>query len=91
MVDFFERMIRIVWPRVRDFTGLDLTNVDANGVLNTGIREQSVFTEISPEQSPVSFPFGITMVPRKRNREMAIEKFRMFGVPLRKEVTKKKK
>ncbi len=84
-------MIRIVWPRVRDFTGLDMTNVDSNGVLNTGIREQGVFIEISPEHSPVSFSIGISFVPKKRNRPEALEAFRKFGVPLRKEETKKKK
>jgi large subunit ribosomal protein L5 len=85
MVDFFERLTRIVMPRVRDFTGLALTNVDSHGVLNTGIREQAVFPEISPEQSPVTFSIGVTMVPRDRKRAKALAEFRRLGVPLRKD------
>jgi len=84
MVDFFSRLIKIVLPRVRDFRGLDLKNVDAAGVLNIGLREQFVFHEINPEQSPLSFSLGINIVPRKKNREKAIELFRELGVPLKK-------
>jgi large subunit ribosomal protein L5 len=84
MVDFFERLITIVLPRVRDFNGLDLKNIDESGILNTGIREQFVFPEISPEHSPISFSIGVTMVPRVRNRARSLEEFRKLGAPLRK-------
>ena len=84
MVDFFERLVTIVLPRVRDFTGLDPKNVDQNGILNLGIREQAVFPEVSPEQSPVGFSLGITIVPKVRNRDRAMQTFRALGVPLKK-------
>ncbi len=84
MVDFFERLIRIVLPRVRDFVGINVTSIDKQGVLNIGIREHSVFPEINLEHSPSSFSAGITIVPRVRNREAAVLKFRGFGVPLKK-------
>lgn len=84
MVDFFERLITIVLPRVRDFNGLDPKNIDQGGVLNMGIREQFVFPEISPEQSPLSFSLGVNMVPKKKEREAAEAMFRKLGVPLRK-------
>jgi large subunit ribosomal protein L5 len=84
MVDFFDRLITIVLPRVRDFVGLELSNVDQNGVLNLGIREQFVFPEISPEHSPVTFPLGITVVPKVRNRVKSLETFKHLGVPLKK-------
>ncbi len=84
MVDFFERLITIVLPRVRDFNGLELSNVDQGGTLNLGIREQFVFPEISPEQSPVAFSIGVSAVPRGRGREAALETLRKLGVPLKK-------
>src|SRR5579863_5193050 len=55
MVDFFERLVNIVLPRVRDFSGLNLTAVDQGGTLNVGIRDHVVFPEISQEESPISF------------------------------------
>jgi len=85
MVDFFERLVTIVLPRVRDFTGLELSNVDHGGTLNLGVREHLVFSEISPENSPVTFGIGISVVPRKKNHDVSLAKFREFGVPLKKE------
>ena len=84
MVDFFERLITIVLPRVRDFAGLSLSAVDHGGVLNVGIREQVVFPEISPEQSPVTFSLGASIVPKVKNREKALAMYRELGVPLKK-------
>ena len=84
MVDFFERLVRIVLPRMRDFRGIDPSVVDAGGTLNLGIKEQVVFPEINPEHSPISFSIGIAIVPRARNRARAIETFRALGVPLKK-------
>ena len=43
------------------------------------------FPEISPENSPVTFSIGVSAVPRKKNHDVSLEKFREFGVPLRKE------
>ena len=95
MVDFFERLVTIVLPRVRDFNGLELSNVDHCGTLNLGVREQIVFPEISPEQSPVTFSIGISAVPKKKNHDRSLEEFKRLGVPLKKEATatngKKKK
>ena len=84
MVDFFERLIRIVLPRVRDFRGLEILSVDAGGTLSIGIREQLVFPEINPEESPVIFSLGVNIVPRIKNREEAVKEYRRLGVPLKK-------
>jgi len=84
MVDFFDRLIRIVLPRVRDFGGISPESIDEHGVLNIGIRDHLVFPEINPEQSPTSFSLGVTLVPWARARDAATLKFRNFGVPLKK-------
>jgi large subunit ribosomal protein L5 len=91
MVDFFERLITIVLPRVRDFGGLELSALDQGGTLNVGVRDSVVFPEISPEQSPVSFPMGVSIVPKIKNREVSLETFTKFGVPLKKTQSKKSK
>jgi large subunit ribosomal protein L5 len=85
MVDFFERLVTIVLPRVRDFTGLELSNVDHGGTLNLGIREQLVFPEVSPENSPVTFSIGVSVVPRKKDHDASLAEFQKLGVPLKKE------
>ena len=84
MVDFFERLIRIVLPRVRDFRGIDPQVIDAGGTLNLGVKEQVVFPEVNPEHSPITFSIGVSIVPRRKDRAKAIETFRAMGVPLKK-------
>ena len=84
MVDFFERLITIVLPRVRDFNGLNKTAIDDGGVLNVGIRDHYVFPEIDPEQSPISFPLGVSIVPKIKSQERSREVFAKLGVPMKK-------
>ena len=84
MVDFFERLITIVLPRVRDFNGLELSAIDKGGTLNVGIREQLVFPEITPESSPVAFSLGVSVVPKIRDRKTAEEEWKKLGVPMKK-------
>lgn len=85
MFDFLDKLIRIVLPRLRDFRGIDLKNIDANGNLNIGLKEQAVFPEINPET--IKFDFGLEIsvaVANVKKREEAIELYRLLGVPLKK-------
>lgn len=83
MNDFLSKVANIVLPRVKDFRGLDLSNVDHDGNLNFGFREQTVFPEINPERSRVSFGMQVTVVPREKDRAAAIDLYRSIGVPLK--------
>lgn len=83
MVDFFQRFIKIVLPRVRDFRGIDQKSIDTHGILNLGLKEQLVFPEIRPEESSLIFPLGINVVPRLKDREAALHLYRELGLPLR--------
>jgi len=84
MNDFLRRVVSIALPRVKDFKGLDLKNIDSNGNLNIGFREQYVFPEVKPETSKVAFGLQVTFVPNFRNREKAIDFYRSLGIPLKK-------
>ncbi|MDO8516378.1 MAG: 50S ribosomal protein L5 [bacterium] len=84
MVDFFERLITIVLPRVHDFKGIANTAVDRGGTLNIGLKEQLIFPEIQAEDSPLTFPLGVNIVPRKKNRTEALAAYTRLGVPLKK-------
>lgn len=82
-LDFVKRLVHTALPRVRDFRGLPLTNVDRDGNLTFGIREHIVFPEISPEHAKANFGLEVTIVPSSRDRDRAIELYRSLGVPLR--------
>lgn len=84
MVDFLTRLLTIVLPRVRDFSGVSLDSVDKGGVLNVGFRDQFVFPEINPEESSFIFSLGVNLVPRRHNRAASIESYRGMGIPFKK-------
>jgi len=83
MKDFIIKLIRIALPRVKDFKGIDLKNVDKNGNLNIGFRDQFVFPEIEVEKSKVNFGLQVTIVPSKQNRNDALELYKSLGIPLK--------
>lgn len=83
MRGFLSKVIHLALPRVKDFRGLDLSNVDTHGNLNIGLREQFVFPEVSPEKSRVAFGMQITVVPETKNRALAIDFYRGLGIPLK--------
>lgn len=84
MRDFLEKMIKVVLPRMRDFRGIDLKNIDKMGNLTIGFKEHLVFPEVSPETSMVNFGIEVTLVPKERKREKAIALYRELGIPLKK-------
>jgi large subunit ribosomal protein L5 len=85
MRSFFERMNKVVFPRVRDFRGIPRKNIDLQGNLTIGIKEHTIFPEISPEHSKVSFGIQMTIVPKKPMlKEEAIAWYQSLGVPLTK-------
>jgi len=82
MEDFIYKFINVVLPQVRDFWGISLKSVDEKGNLNYGLKDQSVFPEISKEHSPLSFGMEITFVVDAKNKEQAIKMYKLLGFPL---------
>jgi len=76
MYAFLEKVNKIVFPRVRDFKGLETTGIDSVGNLSIGFKEHTVFPEINPEQAKA-------VVTRANTREEAVEMYRLMGVPLK--------
>lgn len=81
MYDFLDRLIQITLPRSRDFKGLDLKTVDQSGNLTIGIKEHTVFPEVT--ESTQNIGLEITVVSRAHNREEALLLFRSLGFPLK--------
>lgn len=84
MADFLMRTINVVIPRMRDFRGIALQNVDQEGNLTIGIKEHIVFPEMNGEVSKVNFGIQMTLVPQMRGRAKALELYHALGVPFSK-------
>lgn len=83
MSDFFEKLIKIIFPRIRDFKGISLENIDNQGNMSVGLKENTVFPEINPEISKVDFGMEISIVIKAKNKEEAIKLYRILGIPLK--------
>jgi len=84
MYDFLERLINIVFPRVRDFQGVKLSSIDESGNITVGISEQLVFPEISADDTDFFFGMEITVANSAKNREEGEALLRKMGFPLQK-------
>ena len=83
MYEFFDRLISLALPRVRDFRGINPKSFDGNGNYSMGLSEQLVFPEIDPDKVNFTQGMDITFVTNTRNDDEARELLRMFGMPFR--------
>ena len=83
MWDFLVRLIHIALPRSRDFRGIKEQAVDERGNLTIGIKEHICFPEISSEKVKNIFGLEVTVVTTAKNRQEALELFKLLGFPIR--------
>ncbi len=84
MTDFITRFISIVLPRSRDFRGIDQNVVDKNGNISVGIKEHTIFPEISAENVRQIFGLEVIVATTAKTKEEGIELFRLLGFPFKK-------
>ena len=85
MYEFLDRLITLVFPRVRDFRGISSKAFDGNGNYSVGITEQVVFPEINPDKVKNIQGMNIAMVTTARNDDEGRMLLTEFGMPFRKE------
>lgn len=83
MYDFLERLIFIALPRVRDFQGIPRKGFDGKGNYNLGIKEHTIFPEISFDKTDAVKGLNITIVTTADNDEMARALLERVGLPFR--------
>jgi large subunit ribosomal protein L5 len=85
MYEFFDRLVSVALPRVRDFRGLKADAFDGNGNYSLGLSEQMVFPEINPDRYSRPQGMNITFVTSAESDEDAREFLVAMGLPLKKE------
>ncbi|RME93823.1 MAG: 50S ribosomal protein L5 [Candidatus Hydrogenedentota bacterium] len=84
MYEFFDRLVNIALPRVRDFNGLSEKAFDKGGNYTIGIREQIIFPEINFDQVDFVHGMDITLVIRNKSVEHSKALLKKFNFPFRK-------
>ena len=82
MGNFIYKFVNLTIPRIRDFLGIPLKNIDETGNLNYGIKECNVFPEAESIQNIPSFGLEITFVTNTKNREQSIKLYQLLNFPL---------
>ena len=83
--EFFDRLVSLAIPRIRDFRGLSPKSFDGNGNYTFGVTEQLIFPEIEYDQIDTPRGMDITIVTSARNDEEGRAFLRAFGFPFRQE------
>jgi len=81
MYEFMDRMISAALPRIRDFRGLPADSFDGRGNYTMGIKEQTIFPEIDPNNVTAVQGMDITIVTGTEDDREARELLKMLGMP----------
>ena len=84
MFEFFDRLVNISMPRVRDFKGVSPKSFDGRGNYSLGIREQIIFPEVNYDLVDKVRGLTITIVTTANNNEHARALLAEMGMPFKK-------
>ena len=85
MYEFLDRLVNIVLPRLRDFHGVSNKSFDGQGNYSIGFRDQSVFPELSFEETTTSHGLQVNFVIEAKEPEHARALLAKFNMPFMKE------
>ena len=83
MYEFMDRLINVALPRVRDFHGVGL-KFDKGGNYNLGIVEQSIFPELTFEETQILHGIQVTFVIKNGSKDNSRALLEKFGMPFEK-------
>ncbi len=81
MWNFFDKLISIALPRVRDFKGISGNSFDGRGNYSMGIKEQLIFPEIAYDQIEKVRGFDVCITTTAKTDEEAKELLKLLGMP----------
>ncbi len=85
MYEFLDRLINIVLPRLRDFHGVKAKSFDKQGNYAIGLNDQSVFPELTFEETTNVHGMEIVLVIKSKSSEHSRALLEKFGMPFEKE------
>jgi large subunit ribosomal protein L5 len=83
MYEFFDRLVNVALPRVRDFRGLSTKSFDGRGNYTLGIRDQLIFPEIDYNKVDKVKGMNISIITTARTDAEGLALLRHLGMPFR--------
>ena len=84
MYDFLQKLICVVLPRIRDFRGISGKSFDGRGNYTLGLKEQSLFPEISYDEIDTVLGMNISIITTANTDEEARALLKELGMPFKK-------
>jgi large subunit ribosomal protein L5 len=84
MYEFFDRLVNVALPRVRDFKGISPKGFDGQGNFTMGVREQIIFPEIDYDKVDKIRGMNVTFVTSANTDDEAFALLKHLGLPFRK-------
>ena len=83
MYEFYDRLVNVALPRIRDFRGIPSKSFDGRGNFSMGLKEQFIFPEIDYDKVEKVMGMNITVVTSARTDEEARQLLKLMGMPFR--------
>lgn len=83
MYDFFDKLVNIVLPRIRDFQGVSRDSFDGKGNYTLGIKEQLVFPEVDYDKVDRLRGLEVTIITTAASDEEGMSLLESLGMPFR--------
>jgi large subunit ribosomal protein L5 len=83
MYEFYDRLINVAVPRIRDFRGMSPRGFDGRGNYNLGLTEQIIFPEVDIDKVGKIRGMNVTIVTTARNDEEGRELLKLMNLPFR--------
>jgi large subunit ribosomal protein L5 len=83
MYEFYDRLVTVATPRIRDFRGLSPRSFDGRGNYSVGFNEQIIFPEINVEKVAKIRGMDVTIVTSARTDEEGRELLKLMNMPFR--------
>ncbi len=84
MYDFIQKLICVVLPRIRDFRGISSKSFDGRGNYTLGLKEQSLFPEISYDEIDTVLGMNISIITTANTDEEGRALLKYLGMPFKK-------
>lgn len=85
MYEFFDRLVNVALPRIRDFRGVPADSFDGNGNYALGLHEQTIFPEIEYDKIQRAQGMDIIIVTTAKSADEARELLQLLGMPFKKQ------
>ena len=83
MYDFFQKLVCVVLPRIRDFRGVSPKSFDGRGNYTFGLKEQSLFPEIHYEEVDIVKGMNVSIITTAHTDEEARSLLKHLGMPFK--------